>query len=288
MKFIAKAVPLILAAVYSSAGYSVGTDQYASSVIDFSTQWSAPSYSAAQATGAPNVTTYGDSANAWTPLNRDGTLEFVGLGYTTPVYAYGATIRESSGAGFVYKVEARGTDGLWRTVWQGADPNLVGKISDFFVRWPTTSYKVNGLRVHTNTNKTTTWEEIDSVQLSGLTVNTIPAVSLEAVDTVGSETLASTGLFVITRSLASNATPLTVQYNIAGNAVNGTDYNAAAPLTGSITIPAGVNKVGIFIKPVDDKIKENRESVTLSLVANANYQIMTKFIAGTVAINSDE
>jgi hypothetical protein len=288
-KFFKKTLCIVVATTaFSSTTYAAGTDQYATSVINFSSQWSATSWSASQALGAPNVTTYGDNANAWLGSVKDGTLEFISLGYTTPVYAYGTTIRETSGSGMVYKVEARDTGGIWHVVWQGTDPNVEGKIADFFVQWPITTYKVNGIRVHTNTNKTTTWEEIDSVQLSGVTSNTTPAVSIVAADTVGSEALSSTGLFIFSRSLTANTAALNIQYNITGNALNGADYNSAAPLTGNVTIPAGVNKVGIFIKPVDDTKKEARETVTLTLVPNANYQVMTKFSTGTVAINSDD
>ncbi len=288
MKFLTKAAPVILAASFCSAGYAVGTDQYATSVISFSSQWSTTGWSAAQALGAPNVLAYGDNSNAWLASVAGGTLEFIGLGYTTPVYAYGATIRETSGAGMVYKVDVRDTGGVWHTVWQGKDPNPEGKIADFFVTWPVTTYRVNGVRVHTNTDATTTWEEIDSVQLSGVTSNTSPAVSLVAADTVGSEALASTGLFVISRSLTPITAPLTIQYNITGNALNGSDYNSTAPLTGSVVIPAGAKSVGIFIKPVNDTKKEAPETVTLKLVTSANYQVMTKYSTGTVTINSDE
>ena len=288
-KLLKKTAFLVLAtAAYGSTCYGVGSDQYANSVIDFSSQWSTTTWSAQQAVGAPNVTSYGDNSNAWLASVRDGTLEFIGLGYAAPVYAYGATIRETSGSGMVYKVEARDIGGVWHIVWQGKDPNKEGAIANFFVKWPITTYKVDGIKVHTNTDATTTWEEIDSVQLSGVTSNTIPAVSLVAADTVGSEVLASTGLFIVSRSLTANTAPLTVQYNITGTAINGTDFNSGAALTGLVTIPAGVNKVGLFIKPVDDVLKENPESVTLTLVPNAKYQIMTKFTTGTVTINSDE
>lgn len=288
MKNILKLLPMVLTAVFSSASHAVGSDQYASSVINFSSQWSTTTWSAAQALGAPNVPAYGDNSNAWLASVKDGTSEFIALGYPTAVYSYGATIRETSGSGMVTKVEVRDTGGVWHTVWQGKDPNVEGKIADYFVTWPVTTYKANAVRVNTNTNATTTWEEIDSVQLSGVTSNTTPAVSLVAADTVGSEALSSTGLFVISRGLTPITAPLTVQYNITGNAVNGADYNDVTPLNNSVTIPAGVKSVGIFIKPVNDTVKEGRETVTLTLVNSANYQIMTKYSTGTVTINSDE
>jgi hypothetical protein len=281
---------LLAAAVSSPLTYAVDVSQYGNTVIDFSTQYGSTvnGYSSLDALGAPNVLAYGDNRNAWTPKTANGTLEYNGLAYATPVHAYEATIRETWGAGSVYKVELRDTGGVWHTIWQGTDPYKPGAIANFNIKWPITTYKVNGVRVHTNTDKTTEWEEIDAVQLLGVTTNTTPAVSLIADDTVGSETLSSTGLFVISRVLAPNTAPLTVQYNITGTALNGTDYNPAAPLTGSVTIPAGANKVGIFIRPVDDTLKEIKETVTLTLQNSANYQVMSKYSAGTVTINSND
>lgn len=286
MKVILKTAVLAFAVLPFSVCYAVGVDQYANSVIDFSSQYSATSYAAFQATGAPNVTT--SDSLAWAPANSTGTIEFISLGYPTPVYSYGATIREIRTAGFVIKVQAKDTGGTWHTVWQGTDPSKQTPKTDFFVKWPITPYKVNGIRIDVDTNKTSNYELIDSVQLSGVTSNAIPVVRLDAVDTIGSEVLGSTGLFVISRGLTPNTSSLTVQYNITGNAINGSDYNNTAPLTGSVTIPAGANRIGIFIKPDDDAKKEARETVTLTLVNSANYQIMTKYSTGTVTINSDD
>ena len=289
MKLPARAVPILLANLICANTYALTSDQYASSVLGFSSQYnSSGTYTATQALGAPNVIALTFDTTAWSPAFANGTKEYISLGYKTPVYAYGATIREVRGAGFVYKVDARDTNNVWHTVWQGTDPSPEGKISDFFVSWPFTPYKVNGLRVNIDTDKTLNYEMIDSMELSGVNTNTLPAVSLVAADTVASETLSSTGLFVFTRYLGATAKPLVIKYSILGNAVNGRDYNAKTALTGQVTIPAGVRSVGVMIKPVDDAVKENVETVTLSLTPNVAYQVMTKLSSATVSINSNE
>lgn len=68
------------------------TTQWASSVIAFSSQYTTTNWSAAQSLGVPNTNSYGDSPTAWTSSTANGTpptngLEFLTLGYTTPVYA---------------------------------------------------------------------------------------------------------------------------------------------------------------------------------------------------------
>ncbi|MGB0717226.1 MAG: hypothetical protein ACPGXK_15215, partial [Phycisphaerae bacterium] len=67
-------------------------DQWASEVLDFSSQYSAFGYSAAQALGPPNTPQYGDYGTAWAPSSYNGTIEFLSVGFDTPVYAEGVTI----------------------------------------------------------------------------------------------------------------------------------------------------------------------------------------------------
>jgi hypothetical protein len=58
--------------------------------------------------------------------------------------------------------------------------------------------------------------------------------------------------------------PVTINYNIAGNAGNGTDY---ALLPGMVDIPAGSKSVDIDIVVIDDGFVEAIETVTLTLTS---------------------
>src|SRR3989449_1897891 len=143
--------------------------QYASTVIDFSSQFSTSSFAATQALGAPNVSTYGDNASAWAPTSRNGTVEFITLGYSTPVSATGVTIRETWGNGFVTKVELLDVSDAFHTVFNGTDPSLPGTPADFDIAFAPTTYQVKAVRITTDTNHNlSTWEEIDGVQLRGI------------------------------------------------------------------------------------------------------------------------
>lgn len=148
---------------------TVPSSQYASSVIAYTSQYGGNNWSAAQALGAPDTTFYGDSIFAWTPLSRNGTLEQLTVGFDTPTFATGATIRQVWGNGFVRKIEALNVFDAYSTVWEGTDPTQPGAPADFTVSWATTSTLVKGLRITIDTDHDpNTWEEIDSVQLHGV------------------------------------------------------------------------------------------------------------------------
>lgn len=164
---IASVFAAAIAAASIGSAAAAPLSQYASTVKGFSSQWSAGSWSAAQVLGAPNTFGYGDIATAWAPGNQNGTLEWISVGFDTAVYANGATIRETSGNGFVYQVDVIDTLGNLHQVWNGNDSSAAGVPFDFSMSWATTSYLVSGLKVYVNTNSTSTWEEIDAISLLG-------------------------------------------------------------------------------------------------------------------------
>lgn len=162
---------LLVFSGFTTIAGAVPVDQYASSVIAFSSQWSPTSWSAAQVLGVPDTFAYGDIATAWAPLPINGTLEYITVGFTTPVYANGVTIRETYGNGFVYQVDALDMSNTLHTVYAGADPSAPGTPVNFLASWSLTGYQVKGVKIYTNTNHNLgAWEEIDSIQLHGDTV----------------------------------------------------------------------------------------------------------------------
>ncbi len=150
----------------------VGTppvSQWASYVIGFSSEYSPTDWAAAQALGAPDTLTYCDCGTAWAPREPNGMQEFITVGFPTPVYATGATIRETFGNGMVYQVDVLDTDDVLHTVWAGTDPSPQGTPVDNLLTWPATPYSVKGIKVYINTNTEPTggWEEIDAIALHG-------------------------------------------------------------------------------------------------------------------------
>ncbi len=163
------AVALLL--LSAATAWAAPTSEYASSVLGFSSQWSSTSWSAAQALGAPDTFGYGDISTAWAPAPMNGTAEYLTLGFATPTYAHGFTIRETYGNGFVYRVDALDQALNLHPIWTGTDPSQPGTPVDFTVNFPRTSFLVAGLKIYINTNHNpAAWEEIDSVRLDGETV----------------------------------------------------------------------------------------------------------------------
>jgi len=98
-----------------------------------------------------------------------------------------------------------------------------------------------------------------------------PEVTLEGTDPNGSESGPDPAAFTFTRT-GSTASALTVEYSVAGSAINGTDYNL---IESSITIPAGSASADLVVLPVDDAAFELPESVHITLVPGAAYTIGT-------------
>ncbi|MGM9483380.1 PEP-CTERM sorting domain-containing protein [Roseateles sp. NT4] len=174
--------PLLLAtaALLASMGsaHAAATDEWASSVLGFSTQWGTGTWAAAQALGAPDTFAYGDIGTAWAAAPKNGSLEFLSLGFATPTYSTGAVVRETYGNGFVYQVDAIDAQGGLHTVWTGTDTSVAGAPVDFSLSWNQTAFKTVGLKIYVNgDHDLNAWEEIDAVRLVGNTTAPVPEPS---------------------------------------------------------------------------------------------------------------
>lgn len=178
MKLKAALSQVLLAAscvAAAQAAQAAPVEQYANSVLGYSSQYSAGSWSAAQALGASNTASYGDITTAWAPLPINGSQEFLTLGFGTLVYSSGAVIRETYGNGFVTRIDALDNSNVLHTVWSGTDSSLPGSPVNFAVSWNTTSYLTKGLKIYVDTNHNSgAWEEIDSVKLLGQVTAPVP------------------------------------------------------------------------------------------------------------------
>ena len=107
-----------------------------------------------------------------------------------------------------------------------------------------------------------------------------PTVTLSVTDAEASED-GDAGQFVVSRTGDIN-TPLTVRYNIAGDATNGVDYQ---DLDGTITIPAGSRQATLPVVANYDYDAEAEETVQLTLVEDdSTYQVDSDEDSGIVAI----
>jgi hypothetical protein len=123
------------------------------------------SWSANQATGAPNVDKYADDGKAWTSKTPDAGIEWLDLKFPKPVHAEEIRIRESCGSGAVIKVELIDEQGAAHTAWAGNDPTT--DLNYLMVKVPKTGYKTDRVKITLATNVVPGWNEIDAVQLVG-------------------------------------------------------------------------------------------------------------------------
>jgi hypothetical protein len=123
------------------------------------------SWSANQATGAPNVDKYADDGHAWTTKTQDAGIEWLDLKFPRPVHADEVRVRESYGSGAVIKIEVFDEQGSAHTVWGGNDPTT--DLNYLMVKFSKTAFKTDRVKVTLATNVVPGWNEIDAVQLVG-------------------------------------------------------------------------------------------------------------------------
>ena len=125
-------------------------------------------YSAARATGAPNVPVVGNSPDAWCPAVRNVGMDWLEVTFANPVSAVEVRARQSDVSGAIAKVEAIEPDGTAHVWWEGVDPYqapAVRKIVWFGVRVPRTAYLVARVKFTLNLASGPGYKQIDAVQL---------------------------------------------------------------------------------------------------------------------------
>ena len=286
----------------TGTGYTVGTttavtgtitdviQQYASSVIAFSSEWSSSSWSAKQVLGQPNTSTfYGYLPTSWCALsiNADGDAdadEFITVGFSTPVYANSIEIRETYGNGFVRSIDLLDSQNVYHSVWVGIDPSQPGEPVNFRVNFERTTYLVVGARINVDIDHNLgIWEQIDSIAVTGtITKDDFPSITLAVSPTSVLEDGTPNLVYTFTRT-GDITNALTVNYSIAGTA-DATDYTGATPGTGKIiTFNSGSATTILTIDPTTDALVETDETVILTLDSGTGYTIgTTTAVTGTI------
>ena len=133
-------------------------------------QYDKTQYSAARATGAPDVPVAGNSPEAWCPAVRNVGMDWLEVTFANPVSAVEVRARQSDASGAIAKVEAIEPDGTAHVWWEGADPYKAPAIREivwFAVRVPKTAYLVARIKLTLNLASGPGYKQIDAVQLVG-------------------------------------------------------------------------------------------------------------------------
>lgn len=141
---------------------------WASSVLGYSTQYSAESWSAQEALGMPNVfPQHGDIARAWASLTPDDHAEWIELGYAQPRAVRAVEVFETFNPGAIDSVELITVSGR-RIVLQGQAGVIDGRMGAAQKRTfetPCTSEPISAVRVNVASQVVQGWNEIDAVGL---------------------------------------------------------------------------------------------------------------------------
>jgi hypothetical protein len=130
-----------------------------------SSEFGTSGWIAASATGAPDVTECGDNTSAWASYATD-TVEWLQVGYATPVYATQVVIHISYNPSYVTAVELIDTNGNYHSVYT-AQPQEMTCPAQLTISFPKTAYQVSGVKITIDQTTLYSWSEIDAVQLTG-------------------------------------------------------------------------------------------------------------------------
>jgi OmpA-OmpF porin, OOP family len=166
---------LALVGIQFSHGQTV---QWASKVVEFSSQLTPIQYSAQQALGEPNVLPAGgQNPGAWTP-DKPKRAEFIKLAYTTPMQVQQIAIAESYNPGSLYRVyvyDEAGREYLVNTFNPMSVP-LQGRMLNVFLE--KTSYKVSAVKLEFDGSALPDYFSLDAVAISDSHIPIIAAIDL--------------------------------------------------------------------------------------------------------------
>lgn len=111
-------------------------------------------------------------------------------------------------------------------------------------------------------------------------------MSIQGTDLSASETGPATATVTFVRT-GPTTEALTVLFGVGGTAVDGVDYTASPALSGSVQIPIGQASAAIVFTPIDDSEVEGSQTIALTLVPNAAYNVVTPN-AQTITLLDDD
>ncbi|MBI3133730.1 MAG: T9SS type A sorting domain-containing protein [Bacteroidetes bacterium] len=149
---------------------------WASSVIEYSTQYTTGSWAAMQALGAPDTyPTYGDIPSAWASAGADNQREYLVLGFA-PTFAQNVLSYETFAVGAVDTVYVRQVStGTWITIFTttAAGGPSAAVIQQYPI--PTIIGEIDAVRLAINSPAVGSWNEIDAI---GLEVNLSTVITI--------------------------------------------------------------------------------------------------------------
>lgn len=156
---------IIFCCFFCHAVYSQDV-QWASKLLDFSSELTPYEYSASQVLGKPNVLPHpGDNPNAWLPAKPDR-IEYVKVGFDYPAKIQQIAIAESYNPSAVYQVftyDKQGNEYLLNT-FSPRPVDLPGRMLNIYI--DQTDYEVHAIKVTLNGMSVPGYSGIDAIGIS--------------------------------------------------------------------------------------------------------------------------
>lgn len=143
-----------------------------------SSQYGNVDWAASQATGEPDVYDCGDNTHAWASYNSN-TVEWIELTYEKPVTPTEINIYQSYNPSQVIQVQMTATDGSKYIAWSGY-PEEVENCPDLMTITIDLSKKIKVNKIRITVDQRVNgwgWDEIDAVELVGLSGDPVPNTS---------------------------------------------------------------------------------------------------------------
>lgn len=168
-------LPVGLSLLLTFPGFSQ-TVQWASKVIEFSSELTPIQYSAQQATGKPNVLPAGgQNPNAWTP-EKPRREEFLKVGFATPMQVRQVAIAESYNPGALFKVFAYDEAGVEHLLHSLAPGPVAQKGRMLNVMLERTAYKVAAVKLVFDGQAVVDYFSIDAVAIADASIPILPDI----------------------------------------------------------------------------------------------------------------
>lgn len=161
-----KILLIFLTCLVLAGGSQAQTVQWASEVLEFSSQLSDKQYSAQQTLHKPNVLpNTGESPNAWTPRNPNS-IEFIKVGYENPMPVQQIAIGESYNPGSVRRVFVIDEEGNETMVYdfEPTPAGIQGRLLNIF--FELTSFNVSAVKVELDGRSVPGYVSIDAIGIS--------------------------------------------------------------------------------------------------------------------------
>jgi hypothetical protein len=138
--------------------------QWASGVLDFSSQWDPVYWSAQQALGPPDTYPgYGDISTSWASRTANDQREFLVLQYANPSVINFVSLYETWYPGALDTVKVKNpATGEFEVVWSGAAAPAPGTSRIFTVSFPVTRFPVSEVRLDFDSPAVAGFNEIDA------------------------------------------------------------------------------------------------------------------------------